>query len=31
MGDYERYGFHYIGDGHHPWGESFRIYEASIL
>ena len=29
-GYYEKYGFTYIGDGYHPWGESSRIYECSV-
>lgn len=24
---YEKYGFSYIGEGYHPWGESSRIYK----
>lgn len=28
---YEKYGFKYIGDGFHPWGESSRIYEAKLF
>ena len=27
-GYYEKYGFHFIGTGYHPWGESSRIYEG---
>ena len=27
---YEKYGFKYIGDGYHPWGEKSRIYSISI-
>jgi len=30
MGYYEKYGFAYIGQGYHPWGESSRIYEANL-
>lgn len=30
IGYYEKYGFTYIGDGYHPWGESSRIYEAKL-
>ena len=29
-GFYERYGFTFIGTGHHPWGESSRIYMTEI-
>jgi len=29
-GYYEKYGFSYIGDGHHPWGESSRIYACQV-
>lgn len=31
IGYYEKYGFHYIGEGYHPWGESSRIYEANLV
>ena len=30
IGYYEKYGFSYIGDGYHPWGESSRIYEIKL-
>ena len=30
IGYYEHYGFTHIGTGYHPWGESSRIYEASV-
>lgn len=30
VGYYEKYGFTYIGQGHHPWGESSRIYEIEL-
>ena len=29
-GYYEKYGFSYIGDGYHPWGESSRIYACDL-
>lgn len=30
VGYYEKYGFRYIGQGFHPWGESSRIYEIEV-
>ncbi len=30
IGYYEKYGFTYIGQGYHPWGESSRIYESIL-
>jgi len=30
IGYYEKYGFSYIGEGYHPWGESSRIYECDL-
>lgn len=30
IGYYEKYGFSYIGDGYHPWGEKSRIYEINL-
>lgn len=30
IGYYEKYGFHYIGQGYHPWGEASRIYQIKL-
>jgi len=30
IGYYEKYGFHYIGIGYHPWNEESRIYEIVL-
>ena len=30
IGYYEKYGFSYIGQGYHPWGEESRIYEIEL-
>ncbi len=30
IGYYEKYGFEYIGQGYHPWGEESRIYEIKL-
>ena len=30
IGYYEKYGFKYIGQGYHPWGEESRIYEIEL-
>ena len=30
VGYYEHYGFEYIGQGYHPWGDASRIYQANL-
>ena len=30
VGYYEKYGFTYLAQGYHPWGEESRIYEAKL-
>lgn len=30
IGFYEKYGFSYIGQGYHPWGDESRIYECGL-
>ena len=30
VGYYEKYGFTYVGQGYHPWGDESRIYECVI-
>jgi len=30
IGFYEKYGFNYIGQGYHPWGEESRIYQIKV-
>lgn len=30
IGLYEKHGFNFLANGHHPWGETSRIYEIKI-
>lgn len=30
IGYYEKFGFDYLAEGYHPWGESSRVYEARV-
>lgn len=30
VGYYEKYGYAYIGNGYHPWGETSRIYQRKL-
>lgn len=30
IGYYEKYGFNYIGQGYHPWGDESRIYQCKL-
>jgi GNAT superfamily N-acetyltransferase len=30
IGYYEKFGFVYVGQGYHPWGEESRIYECKL-
>jgi hypothetical protein len=30
VGYYKKYGFSYVAQGYHPWGEESRIYEIKL-
>jgi len=30
IGYYEKFGFMYIGQGYHPWGDESRIYQFKL-